>query len=228
MPHADGTSAATERDAAEIDDIINRPKTGRRVSAIKDELGTMMNQYVAVFRDADGLRRRTRSCAALQEAQTAYIDDRGTVFNQDVLGAIELGYLLDTAEATVVSAIERKESRGAHTRMDFPDRNDDEWLKHINVSCNGSDSACRSYSPVTITRWQPEERKYYQHGRVHAAPAALRPGERPGPGTGRSTTSTSSPTARSWRASSRPRTRPTARSASVVRAARRSAAPAGS
>ena len=68
--------------------------------------------------------------------------------------------ILDTAEATVVSAIERKESRGAHTRMDFPDRNDDEWLKHINVSRNGSDAPEVAYSPVTITRWQPEERKY--------------------------------------------------------------------
>jgi succinate dehydrogenase / fumarate reductase, flavoprotein subunit len=163
MPHAEGRigRAALERDAAEIDEIINRPKTGRRVSAIKDELGTMMNQYVAVFRDEDGLRQAHEIVRRLkEEARTAYIDDRGTVFNQDVLGAIELGYLLDTAEATVVSAIERKESRGAHTRMDFPDRNDDEWLKHINVSRNGADAPEVSYSPVTITRWQPEERKY--------------------------------------------------------------------
>ena len=65
-----------------------------------------------------------------------------------------------SAEATVVSAIERKESRGAHTRMDFPDRNDDDWLKHINVSANGSEEPEISYSPVTITKWQPEERKY--------------------------------------------------------------------
>ena len=50
-----------------------------------------------------------------------------------MLGAIELGYLLDCAEATVISAIERKESRGAQSRTDFPERNDDEWLKHINV-----------------------------------------------------------------------------------------------
>ena len=94
-----------------------------------------------------------------EEARTAYIDDRGTVFNQDVLGAIELGYLLDTAECTVVAAIERTESRGAQYRTDFPERNDDEWLKHINVSANG-DQPDVTYSPVTVTRWQPEERKY--------------------------------------------------------------------
>jgi succinate dehydrogenase / fumarate reductase flavoprotein subunit len=95
-----------------------------------------------------------------EESARAYVDDRGTVFNQDVLGAIELGYMLDCAEATVVAAIERKESRGAQFRTDFPERNDEEWLKHIDIS-RGADGAPEvSYSPVTITQWQPEERKY--------------------------------------------------------------------
>jgi succinate dehydrogenase / fumarate reductase flavoprotein subunit len=67
--------------------------------------------------------------------------------------------MLDCAEAIVVAAIERKESRGAQFRTDFPERDDDEWLKHIDISMNG-DGAGVSYSPVTITQWQPEERKY--------------------------------------------------------------------
>ena len=66
------------------------------------------------------------------------IDDRGKIFNQDVIGAIELGYMLDCAEAIVVGAEERKESRGAQSRTDFPGRNDDEWLKHIDISVNGA------------------------------------------------------------------------------------------
>ena len=74
--------------------------------------------------------------------------------------AIELGYLLDTAEATVLGAIERKESRGAQFRTDFPDCNDDEWLKHITVAKNGDDVPTVAHTPVTITKWQPEERKY--------------------------------------------------------------------
>ena len=77
-----------------------------------------------------------------------------------MLGAIELGYMLDCAEATVVGAIERKESRGAQFRTDFPERNDEEWLKHIDITRNGDDDPQVSYSPVTITQWQPEERKY--------------------------------------------------------------------
>jgi succinate dehydrogenase / fumarate reductase flavoprotein subunit len=149
------------RDAAEIDAIIGRERTGRRVSEIKEELGTEMNRNVAVFRDETGLRHAHEVVRRLkEEAQTAYIDDRGTVFNQDVLGAIELGYMLDTAEATVVAAIERKESRGAQFRTDYPERNDDVWLKHIDIGRNGDDVPEVSYSPVTITQWQPEERKY--------------------------------------------------------------------
>jgi succinate dehydrogenase / fumarate reductase flavoprotein subunit len=161
MPDAKPADAKLKQDSAEIDAIIGRPKSGRRVSAIKSELGEALNKYCAVFRDADGLQQGLEVVKRLQEeAKTAYIDDRGTVFNQDVLGAIELGYMLDCAEAIVVSAIERKESRGAHTRMDFPERNDDEWLKHINVTTNGGEEPEISYSPVTITKWQPEERKY--------------------------------------------------------------------
>jgi succinate dehydrogenase / fumarate reductase flavoprotein subunit len=79
-----------------------------------------------------------------------------------VLGALELGYMLDCAQATVVAAIERKESRGAQFRTDFPERNDAEWLKHIDISLNDGDPTHPevSYSPVTMTQWEPEERKY--------------------------------------------------------------------
>jgi succinate dehydrogenase / fumarate reductase flavoprotein subunit len=90
----------------------------------------------------------------------AGIDDRGSVFNQDVIAAIELGYMLDVAETIVVAALERRESRGAQWRLDHPGRNDDDWLKHIDISMNGADVPQVSYSPVTITRWQPEERTY--------------------------------------------------------------------
>jgi len=148
-------------DTAMIAGLIAREKDGRRVSEIKDELGTEMNRNVAVFRDEEGLRHAHEVVRRLkEEAATAYIDDRGTVFNQDVLGAIELGYMLDCAEATVVAAIERKESRGAQFRVDYPERNDDVWLKHIRIGRNGDDVPEVSYSPVTITQWQPEDRKY--------------------------------------------------------------------
>ncbi len=154
--------AQMRADMETIDGILAREKgaSTRRVSEIKRELGDAMNQYVAVYRDQAGLEQALEIVQRLrEEAQTAYIDDRGTVFNQDVLGAIELGYMLDCAHAIVVASIERKESRGAQFRTDFPERNDEEWLKHIDISLNG-DGPGVSYSPVTITQWQPEERKY--------------------------------------------------------------------
>jgi succinate dehydrogenase / fumarate reductase flavoprotein subunit len=160
VPMPTASEAQLHKEVAMIDGIIARERTGRRVSEIKDELGDAMNQYVAVYRDEAGLQHAHEVVRRLkEEAQSAYIDDRGTVFNQDVLGAIELGYMLDCAEAIVVSAIERKESRGAQFRTDFPERNDDEWLKHIDISPNG-DGPKVTYSPVTMTQWQPEERKY--------------------------------------------------------------------
>jgi succinate dehydrogenase / fumarate reductase, flavoprotein subunit len=144
-----------------IDAIIGRESGGRRLSAIKRELGATMNQHVAVFRDGAGLAKAHEVVRRLKEqAPKAAIDDRGSVFNQDVIAAIELGYLLDVAEAIVVAAQERKESRGAQFRTDFPQRNDAKWLKHIDISVNGAEAPRVSYSPVTITRWQPEERTY--------------------------------------------------------------------
>jgi succinate dehydrogenase / fumarate reductase flavoprotein subunit len=156
-------SRASLRDEQEmIAGILRRERgVGRRVSEIKDELGTMMNEKCAVFRDEAGLTEAHSIVRRLkEEAQSASIDDRGTVFNQDVLGAIELGYMLDVAECIVVGALERRESRGAQFRLDFPKRNDDEWLKHINLSMNGGDAPKVFYSPVTITRYEPQERTY--------------------------------------------------------------------
>jgi succinate dehydrogenase / fumarate reductase flavoprotein subunit len=143
-----------------LDAIIRREPGGRRIGQIKHELGRTMNEHVAVFRDANGLANAREVIRRLkEEAPEAAIDDRGSIFNQDVIAAIELGYMLDVAETIVVAAQERTESRGAQFRTDFPKRNDDEWLKHIDISVDSGEPQV-SYSPVTITRWQPEERTY--------------------------------------------------------------------
>ena len=141
--------------------ILRREGNGHRIGAIKEELGETMNQYVAVFRDAEGLAKAHEIVRRLkEEAAGAGVDDRGSVFNQDVIAAIELSYMLDVAEATVVAAEERTESRGAQYRTDFPERNDSDWLKHVDISLDGGSEPKVSYSEVTITRWQPEERTY--------------------------------------------------------------------
>ncbi|HEX7609726.1 MAG TPA: FAD-binding protein, partial [Solirubrobacteraceae bacterium] len=159
MPAVD-TKGQLREDAERIDSIIACPHDGRRVSEIKNELGELMNRHVAVFRDEQGLQSALGDIARLrEETDRAWIDDRGTVFNQDVLGAIELGFMVDCAETTLVAALERKESRGAQYRTDFPERNDEEWLKHIDISRQDGQPQV-SYSPVTFTQWQPEVRKY--------------------------------------------------------------------
>jgi succinate dehydrogenase / fumarate reductase flavoprotein subunit len=159
MPSA---PASTLTDAeARVAAILRREPGGRRVAAIKDELGDTMNDYCAVFRDAEGLEKAHEIVRRLKEEEPkASIDDRGSIFNQDLMGAIELGYMLDIAEAIVVASQERTESRGAQFRTDFPERNDGEWLKHVDISVNGGDVPKVGYSPVTITRWEPQERTY--------------------------------------------------------------------
>jgi succinate dehydrogenase / fumarate reductase flavoprotein subunit len=154
------TRASLHDEERLIAGILRRERSGRRISEIKDELGTMMNEKCAVFRDEAGLTEAREIISRLkEEAAVASVDDRGTVFNQDVLGAIELGYMLDCAECIVVGALERKESRGAQFRLDYPERNDEEWLKHINLTV-GEHGPEISYSPVTITRYEPQERTY--------------------------------------------------------------------
>ncbi len=161
MPSA--SRAQLEHEKSAIEAIVGRERTGRRVSELHAELGEIMDKNVAVFRDEDGLGEALEVVKRLQEeAKTVATDDKGTIFNQDVLGALELGFMLDNAEAIVMGALERKESRGAQYRTDFPERNDDDWLRHITVTHNGSDGEVPelAYSDVTLTQWQPEARTY--------------------------------------------------------------------
>src|SRR5947207_252483 len=152
-------SAVDDEDRG-IQEIVRRDGDGRRVAQIREKLGRVMDEHVAVFRDEDGLLNAGETVQRLkEEAKTVTIDDKGSVFNQDLLGAIELGFMLDNAECVVVAALERKESRGAQFRTDFPERDDDDWLKHIDLSLDG-DRPSVTYSEVTLTQWEPEERKY--------------------------------------------------------------------
>ena len=138
MPHAEGRigQAELERDVAEIDEIIARPKTGRRVSAIKDELGTTMNKYVAVFRDADGLQQAHEVVRRLKEEAQDRLHRRPRHGLQPGRARRDRAGVpaRHARRPRSLGAIERKESRGAQFRTDFPERNDDEWLKHINVT----------------------------------------------------------------------------------------------
>jgi succinate dehydrogenase / fumarate reductase flavoprotein subunit len=161
MELARPSKKALEDEENLVADLISRPKgSGRRISEIRLELGQTMDAKVAVFREEAGIQEALETVRRLkEEAKTAYIDDHGSVFNQDLIGAIELGYMLDNAECTCVAALERKESRGAQYRTDYPERNDEEWLKHIDLERTDAGPEI-SYSEVTITQWEPQERTY--------------------------------------------------------------------
>ena len=140
--------------------LLDRPLSDDRTAKIRLDLGKIMNEKVQVFRKEDELQAALVEVRALKTRyETAPIEAKGKVFNTDLLFHIELGYMLDCAEMVCVSAIERKESRGAHTRLDYEKRDDENWLKHI--ACTPSaDGPELSHIPVTITRWQPQERTY--------------------------------------------------------------------
>ena len=115
---------------------------------------------VSVVRDAQGLTDAQR---AIDQIRLAYrqvaIDDRGRCFNTDLLEAHELGCMIDCAEAIIAGALAREESRGAHYRDDFQKRDDANWLAHTLVYRTSGGLEFRK-KPVTITEFEPKERKY--------------------------------------------------------------------
>ena len=144
---------------AEIDDLLSRSK-GERVSALRAEMRSVMMDKVSVVRDAKGLTEAKDKLADIRRAyRNAAIDDHGKCFNTDLMEAFEFGCLLDCAEATVDGALAREESRGAHYREDFPNRDDKNWLAHTLVYRTSGGPQMRK-KPVVITEFQPKERKY--------------------------------------------------------------------
>jgi len=148
------------REEQRLQGMLDRPDNGDRWGKIRLAMGDSMNRNVAVFRDKEGIEETIQE---LQGLKTRYggvpVHNKGKVFNTDLIFALELGFMLDCAEAIAVSALERKESRGAQFRIDYPSRDDENWLKHIVVS-QGEVGPELSNLPVTITKWTPEERKY--------------------------------------------------------------------
>jgi succinate dehydrogenase / fumarate reductase flavoprotein subunit len=130
------------------------------VAKIRKTLQVSMDKYVSVFRNGEDMKKAVGIVNDLREQyQDISIQDKGKKFNTDLLEALELGYLLDLAYVTAVSAVNRTESRGAHAREDYPKRDDVEWLKHT-LAYKDDGGVRFDYKPVTITRYQPMERKY--------------------------------------------------------------------
>jgi fumarate reductase flavoprotein subunit len=131
-----------------------------RIATIRQEMQTAMEEGAGIYRDEQKTEKACKTLRTLRERFTGImIEDRGSTFNTEVMTALELDFMLDVAEAVANSALMRRESRGSHTRTDFPKRDDAHFLKHT-VAYRTPDGPQIDYLPVTITRWAPEERKY--------------------------------------------------------------------
>ena len=156
---------------AEIRGLIEMLRTSTGTESIADirrELQEEMDRNAQVFRTDETLAGVTQTIHGLRQRYTNIaVQDKGKRFNTDLLEAIELGFLLDLAEVVVFSARNRKESRGGHMRDDYPDRDDENYMKHTMAYLSGdphsadpADHIRLDWKPVTITRYQPMERKY--------------------------------------------------------------------
>ena len=131
---------------------------------IRTEMQAMMDDKASVFRTEQSLTEAREEIRALKKRYAdVTVSDKGKRFNTELLEAVELGFLLELAEVTVVGALNRKESRGGHSREDYPDRNDEKYMMHTMAVKDGLDllSEIRlDWKPVVQTRYEPMERKY--------------------------------------------------------------------
>src|SRR5205085_4460427 len=132
-----------------------------KAADLRSELQAEMTDKAAVFRTEESL---SAVQATVEELRGRYadvaIDDKGRCFNYDLTEALELGFLLDLAETLVVAARARTESRGGHSRDDFPTRDDVNWLKHSLIRRGADGRLTLDYKPVVGGKYQPMERKY--------------------------------------------------------------------
>jgi succinate dehydrogenase / fumarate reductase flavoprotein subunit len=140
---------------------LMQSKGKESIGPIRAEMQEVMMADVSVFRHKEGLVEALEKVRKLKERyQQISLQDKGNCFNRELLDAIELGHMLDLAEVITLGALNREESRGAHSREDFPKRDDDKWLVHSMFKYSADEGVLEFFKPVTITRFQPKERKY--------------------------------------------------------------------
>ena len=152
---------STETDAErELRELLDRTD-GERPWKIRDELAETMHENFGVFRREEQMEKQGEIVARLRERyERVVVDDKGEVFNNDLTQALELGFLLDLADTMIVAGIARKESRGAHARpYDYPDRDDENYMRHTMITQSDGRPQL-DWKPVTVTKWEPQERKY--------------------------------------------------------------------
>ena len=158
--HLNVDDSAADDDRKNIQNLLSNDKN-ESFGQIRLDMGTAMKEHFGVFRDENGMREGIAKIEAVKKrAESVYVADKTSTFNTNLLFTLELGFMLECAESIAVSAADRTESRGAHTRTDMPERDDENWLKHIMVSKSPDGGHELNYKEVVITDWEPVVRQY--------------------------------------------------------------------
>jgi len=161
MPGRHLLAQAADEETRLDDQFLNKTGGRERIATIREEMQKTMEQSAGIYRSGESLERGANKLRELQERfLDVGLDDHSRTFNTELVAALELGSMLDVAEAMIQCALHRTESRGAHQRTDFPARDDQNFLAHSVVARQEDGVPQVSYLPVTITRWPPAERVY--------------------------------------------------------------------
>ncbi|HEY2931103.1 MAG TPA: fumarate reductase (quinol) flavoprotein subunit [Acidobacteriota bacterium] len=140
--------------------FLRKEGGSERIATIRQQMQEAMEAGAGIYRSETEMQKTCNTLRGLRgRFAEIKIEDRGNIFNTEVIAALELDFMLDVAETVAHAALHRKESRGSHTRTDFPKRDDAQFLKH-SLAYRTPQGPKIQYSPVKITRWAPEERKY--------------------------------------------------------------------
>lgn len=159
-PTTSVTQLALAEEKRVFDGILRNEDGRERMADLREELQKTMETHVGIFREEKGL---TTACAKVTELKERFgkvkLDDSGKVFNTDLIRALQLSFMLDVAESVCYSALNRKESRGSHHRLDYQERGDSAYLSHTLIRRHLENPVVK-YAPVTTTKWKPEKREY--------------------------------------------------------------------
>ena len=162
VPEPKPSDESVSREEKRVFDYILKHESGdTTVYEIRAKLRETMDTHVYVFRSGEGLQKALQTIRELREKyKRVYPSDKSRIYNTDWTTVLETGNMLDTAYIIVYSALMRTESRGAHYRIDYPKRDDENWMKHTLAILTADGKPQTSYIPVTVTTWKPIERKY--------------------------------------------------------------------
>jgi fumarate reductase flavoprotein subunit len=160
-PALGASGNAGETAQQRLRELFGREGGSDTVSGLRRAMNDTMESGAGIYRSEDTLQR---TCSILADLRARYrkmaLQDRSNVFNTDLIQTLELGCMLDVASAMALSALQRKESRGSHQRLEYPKRDDASYLKHSLASYRGAEPPSISYRDVVITKSQPAERVY--------------------------------------------------------------------